>query len=707
MPVRVQGPDGQIHEFPDPPPGMKPDEYQRKIDGAMAQTYADDKPLNDSEWQQGHALNVLNFGGLLPVGDEIVGGISGAGEFLRSGSLSRASKAYNDEVKHARGIQRRYDRQIDQQPFLDENYVPTGRTVSDVLGFVASAPLFEGALGLSNKVTGGARAALGYAPQAAGLPGRILQGGVNLGLTGAAGDAAYRFANAEGGLHPRLNAVEEGGIEGPALAATLGVAAGGLGEGGVRTAQWLGKEFLPASRQAARYVAEKLGTMTPEEFGAEQQVAARTGKPVALSDVGPSGIRNAAGEAARAPGPGRDQAQEVLGNRQAGQVERVSQDVGDAAGGDLQSFTKTTDDIQAARAEQAKPLYDQAMSQGPLQSPKLTEIVNRPSAKAAMQRGLKIAQDEGVPMEELVTTGADGQPAYSTKALHYMKMGLDDMIASAQRTGDLSAARAYSILKNQLLSEMDRLNPAYAQARSVFAGHSANQNALEAGRAAFNKHPDQIAAEMGGMGEGEREFYRRGFAQRVIEEVERSPDKGNAVNRIFGNTAKRNRMKAVLGEQRYNELAQKLSVEQGMYETFAAANVGSQTAERQAEAQSMDEAGLSTMGKIGTGLAQTEITGYPGYLIRQIGLGSVATLLRSMRQGMREHIAKLLFSQSPEDVREAVRLIRREYNILHAQKSTRRVAGAMLAGAQGSPDAEIATVGALSGAYQAAPVHPF
>jgi hypothetical protein len=688
MPIRAQAADGSIHEFPD---GTDP----TIVDKAM-KTYADEnKPLSWNERQQGHALNVLSFGGMIPAGDEIVGGLSAAGEFISSGGdTARAGKAYDDEVKHARQIQQRYQGEIDrgEQPFFDENGVPTGRTVSNTLGFVAGIPAFEGAYAGGRALWGMGRGMLGMAPQATGFAGRVAQTGAALAGTGVAAHEAHEAASAEGGIGERLQAMQDGGIVMPLVAGGLAMATGPAGAALGGTARAIGRELLPLERRAARYIAEKLGRKTPDEWAAEQQAAVAEGKPAVLADVGPPDIKAAAGVAAREPGPGRQQAQEVLGGRQEGQVERVSGDVGEAVGNKPGTFIKTTDDIQAQRAAEAKPLYEEAMRAPPLQSPKLTEIVNRPSAKSAMQRGLKIAQDEGIPMDELIIQTPNG-PAYSTKALHYMKLGLDDMISAAQRTGDNSAARAFVTLKSQLLGEMDRLNPAYAKARASFAGHSANNSALEAGRAAHNAHPDQITKELAGLSAGEQEFYRRGFAQRLIEEVERSPDRGNAVQRIFGNTAKRKRIKAVLGEEKFNELAKKLGIEQGMYDTYAVANVGSNTAERQAEALAMDEAGMATAGRIATGIAQFQLTGYAANLIRQIGMGAVMNTIRTMRSGMREHIAKLLFSGEKAKVDQAVKLIAREHQILLRQQKQKALE-ASLAAQQGNEQGRTAAMGA-------------
>lgn len=688
-----------------------------------------DEKTGGDERQAAQAANALGLG--LGVGDEVVGAMAAIGEFARTGDVSKAAKAYDSEQKYAEDVVKRWRAQPD---------TTTGDYISEGAGFLASAPLGVGvfkAAGAIPKVVravgagakAGAKAlrageavapAVKAAAKAAGPTtrlGRAVDTGTQLAATGAAFSEGNVIGNAPGGVAERYAAARAAGYLPSLVGAGLGVGAGVLGAGGVKVAQNVAGRLASSDSRAARYIAEKLigAGQTADDLAAAQAKAAETGKPVALADVGPQGVKDAAGAAARAPGPGRDTAQGVLVPRQEGQVARVSEDVGNAVGGKPGSFTKTVDEISAARAEQAKPLYDKALgNNAPVKSPKIVEITNRPSGKAAMQRGLKIAQDEGIPLEELVITDANGNVVgYSAKALHYMKMGLDDMIESAVRSGDKAAARAYTIMKNELLTEMDRTIPGYAQARKVFAGHAAQQRALEQGREAVTKHPDQIKSEMAGMTEGEREMYRRGYAQKIIEDVERSPDAGNAARRIFGNTAKRERLRAVLGDEEYNRLAEKLGVEEAMYKSYARANVGSDTAERVASQGDIDEFAQGELAGTAAGMAQSYASGTIAPLLHRIGMSGIARLLRGLSTRVRGSIAKLLFSTNPNDVRRAIAMIRQEYgNALKAKQTM----DAAIAASAANPDEVLNTAAAGSAAGSAvggaaldatAPVSPF
>ena len=613
---------------------------------ALDAQYGPPDDRSEDEKNAGAAINV--FDTITPSwGDEIVAGAMTPLAYL---GLRGDSKGYDDEVARARKIQKRYS---EHEPWNSTRNVAS--TAAGILGGVAPAgKVFGWGVGGVQRLMGGpGKSLLGRAAQAAG----------GLGLTGAAYSELAQTGEPED-FQGRIDALKEGGAMVPLMGAALGITAGGLGTVGVKGAQRLWQGFRGAEDKAARYLAEKLlgANQTVDDLAAAHAKAAQTGKPVALADVGPQGIKDAAGAAGRTPGPGRETAQQTILPRQEGQVQRVSDDVAGAVGGKPGSFTQTVEEISAQRAKEAAPLYQKAMHAKPLVSPKIVEVTGRPSGKAAMDRGLKIARDEGIPESELVVRDAAGNiTGYTTKALHYMKMGLDDMIESAQRSGDNAAGRALTILKNELLGEVDRLNPAYAQARKVFAGHAANQRALESGRKAINYHPDQIRSEMAGMSQSEQEMYRRGFAQRIIEDVEKSPDAGNAARRIFGNTAKRERMRAVLGDEQYNQLAERLGVEDAMYRTYQRTNVGSETAERMAAQGDIDAFLVEQTPQLSTGFAQSLMTGTIRPLVQSIGMGGIANMLRGLSTRARGHIAKMLFSSNPDEVQAALKMIAKEY----------------------------------------------
>lgn len=657
----------------------------------------DDRSLQ--EQRQGAALNLYNnasFGYGPEIGAYIDTRVQGTD--------------YDRNLEEARKIEERYRE-------LEPDFSPTN-LVSGGLGFVAGAPaggaLLKGAQGAIRGVRGAANLAR-TGKLAMGAPattlGRVAETGAALGLTGAAAGEISATSNAPGTMAQRMATIgDDAGrlAMNAGLGAVVGVAAPALTRAGQRMANMLRN---PRDK-AARYLAERFlaSGKTVDEFAADYEAAAASGKPIAPVDVAPQTVRDAGTAAARMPGKGRDDAMKFLQERQEAFGSRAADDMNKALGRPAGSFVQTADEIAAQRAEEAKPFYDKAFSGNkPVSGPKVVELTNRPSGKAAIQQGLKMAQDEGIPLEDLVIRDAKGNiVGYTMKALHYGKMALDDMIDSAVRSGNNQAARNLTTLKNQWLDEMDRISPDYAQGRKIFAGHSANQRALEMGRQATKAHPDQIKKDLDGLSKSEQEFYRQGYSQRIIEEIEGASDKGNVVNRIFGTKIKRDRMRAILGDEKYEELAQRYKLESDMYQTYADVNVGSQTAQRTAAQQDLNEGIAALSPEAAAGVGQSVRSGSIMPLLNAIGWQRFQALLNGVGMRTREQVVKLLFSNDPDEVRAGIALLNRHYAAAQRFNTLQEGVGAAAAANEGvrTRGGVAAASGAAGAASAAAPFVP-
>lgn len=92
----------------------------------------------------------------------------------------------------------------------------------------------------------------------------------------------------------------------------------------------------------------------------------------------------------------------------------------------------------------------------------LQRLTDTPAFKAAWERGKRIAANEGVNL---------GDAANNMKALHYVKLGLDDLIERGGTEGIGGTERRAIIgVKNRLLNFMDTASPDYGRARFVY-GH--------------------------------------------------------------------------------------------------------------------------------------------------------------------------------------------------------------------------------------------
>ena len=137
---------------------------------------------------------------------------------------------------------------------------------------------------------------------------------------------------------------------------------------------------------------------------------------------------------------------------------------GQTAGEGARAGAKSALDSMAEnRAIASKPWYDKALAASvDTKDETLSKLADTPAFKSAFERGQRIAANEGVDI---------GAASNTMKALHYTKLGLDDLIATAPREGIGSTeSRAIVGVKNQLLKFMDSQSKDYARARSIY-GH--------------------------------------------------------------------------------------------------------------------------------------------------------------------------------------------------------------------------------------------
>lgn len=164
-------------------------------------------------------------------------------------------------------------------------------------------------------------------------------------------------------------------------------------------------------------------------------------------------------------------------------LERTRQQAGAAADRFVQGYQPTVSSVRGAgeagrtgaetileriaqdRSVAAKPWYDRAFKATiDPRDEALQKLAETPAFKKGFERAVRIASNEGIDL---------GNEANNMRVLHYIKMGIDDMldpkvmaregIGSTEQRGILS-------VKNQLLKIMDDASPDYARARSIY-GH--------------------------------------------------------------------------------------------------------------------------------------------------------------------------------------------------------------------------------------------
>ncbi|MDE2439724.1 MAG: hypothetical protein KGP14_01775 [Betaproteobacteria bacterium] len=139
---------------------------------------------------------------------------------------------------------------------------------------------------------------------------------------------------------------------------------------------------------------------------------------------------------------------------------------------------------EAVRDATANRLYKEAFDK-PMEpmttwlKGQVTQLLKRPSIQEAQDTALKLAKEEGVSLKK--------SEVGSIKGLHYTKMAMDDQIAAAKAAGNNNQVRLLMGTKDQLLTVMDKLSPAYQAAREEYAAASKPINRMEIGRYLYDK----------------------------------------------------------------------------------------------------------------------------------------------------------------------------------------------------------------------------
>lgn len=210
-------------------------------------------------------------------------------------------------------------------------------------------------------------------------------------------------------------------------------------------------------------------------------------------------------------GPWQDTIEKTLADRANGTVDRARSAVTEASGIN-ESLPKYLRDMDAARKAQAAPLYDATRDIEVPVNDQIADILARPSVQNAQASASRLAADAGIPFDASKPT---------VGFFDYTKRALDDKIGEAARSGANNQARILSDIKNSLLSHVDAAVPEYAQARNIYAGHSALMNAAEEGKTFLSRNmsPDEVQFRLGEMSEGEREAAKVGFRQDLMQKI--------------------------------------------------------------------------------------------------------------------------------------------------------------------------------------------
>lgn len=531
-----------------------------------------------------------------------------------------------------------------------------------------------------------------------GNPSRLLQGGgVSGGLgsrmfagatSGAKAGAVAGFGYGEG-ANNSIAGAGTGAFLGGAIGGVLPVAAQMLA-GPIKTAMGYLRPLPGIGRQLVSRAMQQ-DAIAPSVAAARLGAAAGNGVPLALADLGEN-LRGLAGATARAPGTSRRLVRTMLENRQAGQGERVrgaiERDLGPVGNVDT-----LAENLTRSANTAATPLYDAARQAPVISTPELEAVLATPAGRQALAQAHTIARNErrdptalgfaldadgNVSLNPTLNIAEDGsivqeaarQRGYTLDTIDLVKRGLDAILEPNRnpitRRLDLAGnplAQSQNTVRQQLLREADRVNPAYGTARAAFAEPASQRTALEQGRTMVTATPESIERATTGLTPAQRAQYALGYRSQLAENLERGVTAGNKVNQLIGTPRKQRALGQLFGDgPGFERFTNTLGDETLANETYRSVMTGSQTAGRLADDATVEDQGLleDVAGKALKGAVNGGVAGAlantwtaMGDITRRFGAGATGNrareeaaalltevdphlLVESLRQGLRQ-----------------------------------------------------------------------
>ncbi|MCA2991943.1 hypothetical protein [Gemmatimonas sp.] len=442
---------------------------------------------------------------------------------------------------------------------------PGATTALELGGALTPASPVARLVGAASGAVKAAPAAAGAVNRASRLVGRGVAGGA---AGGVAEGIGRQSADKDGDALQTLLSGISGGAVGGALGGAVSAAAPAVKRAGSTIADLTGMRLMagappagaplrtPGTGTLMQRAGDALeGLVFPEQAsrGADRKIAnaiTRGGKESLDNVAADTRFQNimTGGEAmvadqggsrgmrlARGVKTGNVEAGEALDDAFRGRDERLLGNVRDDIAATVAGPTNTVQAVKSMRnraKEVSKKLYEKAEPQMVTLSPQSRDVLldrdPRGIFAAAHRIGRELAQEQGQTIPKLFSRMDDGtrvltRDALSVQEIDYIKKGIQELADRGTKSGKtISRSRARAMLKNleSLVADADAQVPDYAKARQAFAAPSQRADAMEQalkGGKAFGKagkspsyaagSPDELGDVVGGMSEGQRDFY--------------------------------------------------------------------------------------------------------------------------------------------------------------------------------------------------------
>lgn len=492
---------------------------------------------------------------------------------------------------------------------------------------------------------------------------------------GAATGAIAGAGQSNGGINERLADAFRGGVAGglvggavPAAFAGASKAAGYVGDSLFRPIATMANRQNEATRVLGRaaQMDQATGNVMPP---AMEQLAQQANAPVTNADRFGTAIRTLARTSSNVTPDAKSAFKELTEQRFYTQGQRAEAFVKKLMNGATDDL-RLQDKLLAAARVANKTAYDAAYSApkaGVVWTPRIQQLMQAPEIQAAIRQADTAAQTDAAllgvkPVKNPFIVNPDGTIANGFRkqadgstakpSLQFWDIVQRELriAKEALSPNARTAISRYEQLRRELLNELDGAVPQFQQAREGAAAFFGAENAIEAGRKAFNspKAVPEIQRAVGKATKAEQEAMAVGYSSEMIDAIRASRDRVNVINSIFGSESMRARNIAIMGKQRAAELEAFVKMEQVLDELRLATQGNSTTAQQ-----------LIAAGVIGGGggflLSGGDVTqGATWAFLAAVGRRGLQMIGKRVDDDVMRIVAEALVSQDPTKMQRAI-----------------------------------------------------
>jgi hypothetical protein len=481
----------------------------------------------------------------------------------------------------------------------------------------------------------------------------------------------------------------EGGVEeratGAAIGTVLGGAAGLVGQPGAELLGLGGKKATEGARAILNTLRNQSQAHSNPDLQADRLLARaflqdqlQLGHgPAPLPNALPGqGLINMGGENVQklgrlstvAPGAPRQKAADFFENQSQSAADRAADAVGELSS---RGYYGTVETLDATRKAAAKPLYEAAYARPAVDAwtPRIGDLMKRPSMRAAFAKAQRIAAEEGRNPKELgLDFNQAGDPQFlagadelgqipSTQTMDYVKRALDDVVEGYRdkTSGKLvldTEGRAINNTRAEFLGILKEGNPEYKAALEAYAGPSHALDMLEVGRDIYGSRgkPADIIRRFQDLSPQDQELARIGFVRNAVEDLGNVGDSGSVYLKLFGNQNKRAVAQVLFpDEASFNKFAQQMKAEKEMLAANRSTLGGSPTSRIDAEKADAAMQGASDV----LSFAQAIKSGNPLQLLG-LAVDKAQNLGRGITPEVADALANRLFTNDPVQIQRVL-----------------------------------------------------